>query len=388
MKNIVEILKNIKSKNIPELQAAIELEIKTLKNIEKDLENIGIVRFVKERNFDKIAKVQDKLLFLDERIKELEEIISEIKEEKTKVEEIEEVKQDEEKEEIKEVEEVTVEESKEEIVPEKSIDPNAHFLIENLKKETPDHFIIQGKMYMVDSWRNLLEKTCDYLSYIDNKKLEKILLSNKLPIKYGEAYGSKPQEIFFEYYLSMLNRYIEVPSLYTTVSSIIKKLLSDYDIPIDEFQIFFKEKFKDMIIGNLKIKDVDDGKERYLLEEAYDDNFEIFQNRKPYAFMIKTHKVKVNSWIEILIETCYYFSQREKQIIKHILETEKIRGEEKIYLSSRSGALDKPESLIDMSGFVETNLTEFEIMDAIKQLLLTFQILEKEFVIILADKDI
>lgn len=114
------------------------------------------------------------------------------------------------------------------------------------------------------------------------------------------------------------------------------------------------------------IKDYD----KYRVDENEKHSlYEKFIKKRPCAFMIENKKIEANSWKEVLVKTCNYLEEKNINILKDIVENEKIKGRKRSLLSSSKELMFTPEKLKIVNGYVETNLSADGIKNLIKKLL-------------------
>lgn len=228
MKELLEFLSEVKNKKYDELVASIELQKDILEEISKELGNVYVPQLLTNQNYEKINEAIEKIKFINNKAKELEELL--IK----NLEVNEEVTEDNEDILIKDYDKYRVDENE------------RHTLYETFRYKRPCAFVIENKRIEANNWKEVLIDTCNYLSEKNKKILEDIVINEKIKGRKRSLFSVTKKQMFSPEKLKYINGYVETNLSADGIKNLIKKLLKIYEIPLNKYYIHFRADYSEM----------------------------------------------------------------------------------------------------------------------------------------------
>lgn len=228
MKELLEFLSEVKNKKYDELVASIELQKDILEEISKELGNVYVPQLLTSQNYEKINEAVEKIKFINNKAKELEELL--IK----NLEVNEEVTEDNEDILIKDYDKYRVDENE------------RHTLYETFRHKRPCAFVIENKRIEANNWKEVLIDTCNYLSEKNKKILEDIVINEKIKGRKRSLFSITKKQMFSPEKLKYLNGYVETNLSADGIKNLIKKLLKIYEVPLNKYYIHFRADYSEM----------------------------------------------------------------------------------------------------------------------------------------------
>lgn len=229
MKEVIEVLKELKSDKYGELISALEIQRDTLEDILNEIGRKYLPGSFEERDFARVNTLVGYAEKIDYTMKKLELFIEETFEDE-------------------ELEDEDFEDGTEEAIrKDYSLyavnDKIPHNLNENFKRKKPCAFIIEDTRILADHWNRMLIKTCEYLAKKDAKFFDEIVIKEKVKIGNGIKFSLYKSKVTKEYKLPFAVGYMDMQLTANSVKMIIKKLLNIYGIDRNKFTIFLRADF-------------------------------------------------------------------------------------------------------------------------------------------------
>lgn len=228
MKELLEFLSEVKNKKYDELVASIELQKDILEEISKELGNVYVPQLLTSQNYEKINEAVEKIKFINNKTKALEELL--IK----NLEVNEEVTEDNEEILVKDYDKYRVDENEK------------HTLYETFRHKRPCAFVIEIKRIEANNWKEVLIETCNYLSEKNKKILEDIVINEKIKGRKRSLFSVTKKQMFSPEKLKYINGYVETNLSADGIKNLIKKLLKIYEIPLNKYYIHFRADYSEM----------------------------------------------------------------------------------------------------------------------------------------------
>ncbi|WP_349764214.1 hypothetical protein [Fusobacterium sp. SYSU M8D902] len=228
MKELLEFLSEVKNKKYDELIASIELQKDTLEEISKELGNVYVPQLLTSQNYEKINEAVEKIKFINNKAKELEELL--IK----NLEVNEEITEDNEEILVKDYDKYRVDENEK------------HTLYEIFRHKRPCAFVIENKRIEANNWKEVLIDTCNYLSEKNKKILEEIVINEKIKGRKRSLFSVTKKQMFSPEKLKYINGYVETNLSADGIKNLIKKLLKIYEVPLNKYYIHFRADYSEM----------------------------------------------------------------------------------------------------------------------------------------------
>ena len=99
--------------------------------------------------------------------------------------------------------------------------------------------------------------------------------------------------------------------------------------------------------------------------------YENFQHKRPYGFMVNDDKlIKVNSWKEMNVQTCYMLYTIDKEKFHSFVDSKKMNGKKRKYFSTNSKGMRDPiliENDVYIEGHDNSNGHRNRIIKMLKQ---------------------
>ena len=146
---------------------------------------------------------------------------------------------------------------------------------------------------------------------------------------------------------------------------------------IEEIAAASKEEVKKEDIPNYEDYYVDKTKPHYL-----DENY---THKRPYSFILEGKGVKVNTWVQMLIETCEILIKKDKNLFRNFIDSDDFKGRSRAYFSYSSNNMNKPQ-ILKLDGkdlYIETNLSANDIINIIQKMIERYKINIKAYEIYL-----
>lgn len=228
MKELLEFLSEVKNKKYDELVASIELQKDILEEISKELGNVYVPQLLTSQNYEKINETVEKIKFINNKAKELEELL--IK----NLEVNEEITEDNEEILVKDYDKYRVDENEK------------HTLYEIFRHKRPCAFVIENKRIEANNWKEVLINTCNYLSEKNKKILEEIVINEKIKGRKRSLFSVTKKQMFSPEKLKYINGYVETNLSADGIKNLIKKLLKIYEVPLNKYYIHFRADYSEM----------------------------------------------------------------------------------------------------------------------------------------------
>lgn len=228
MKELLEFLSEVRNKKYDELVASIELQKDILEEISKELGNVYVPQLLTSQNYEKINEIVEKIKFINNKTKELEELL--IK----NLEVNEEVTEDNEEILVKDYDKYRVDENEK------------HTLYETFRHKRPCAFVIETKRIEATNWKEVLIETCNYLSEKNKKILEDIVINEKIKGRKRSLFSITKKQMFSPEKLKYINGYVETNLSADGIKNLIKKLLKIYEVPLNRYYIHFRADYSEM----------------------------------------------------------------------------------------------------------------------------------------------
>ena len=109
----------------------------------------------------------------------------------------------------------------------------------------------------------------------------------------------------------------------------------------------------------------------------------VITNKKPSAFSLYGQKYVVDSWKEMLLQTCAVLNRMNPMLFTSLEADPDLQGRKRPYFSRDGVGLDTPAKIPDADLYVETHVSARYLKKMISKLLGKYDIPEQEFLIYL-----
>lgn len=124
--------------------------------------------------------------------------------------------------------------------------------------------------------------------------------------------------------------------------------------------------------------------EQYRVDETVAHPLDsVITNKKPSAFSLYGQKVEVNSWKQMLLQTCAMLNRLNPMLFASFESDPELQGRKRPYFSADGQGLDAPAKIPDADMFVETHVSARYLKKMIMNLLDKYQIPHEEYLIYL-----
>lgn len=124
--------------------------------------------------------------------------------------------------------------------------------------------------------------------------------------------------------------------------------------------------------------------DQYRVDETVAYTLEsVITNKKPSAFSLYGQKVAVDSWKQMLLQTCAMLNRLNPMLFASFEADPDLQGRKRPYFSATGAGLDTPAKIPDADLYVETHVSARYLKKMIMNLLTKFGIPHEEFLIFL-----
>lgn len=109
----------------------------------------------------------------------------------------------------------------------------------------------------------------------------------------------------------------------------------------------------------------------------------VLTNKKPSAFSLYGQKIEVDSWKQMLLQTCALLNRMNPMLFTSLENDPDLQGRKRPYFSRDGVGLDTPAKIPDADLYVETHVSARYLKKMIANLLGKYDIPEEEFLIYL-----
>lgn len=193
-------------------------------------------------------------------------------------------------------------------------------------------------------------------------------LSQELLLKTKNKLGDQIPKLLEE------NEY-EKAQKFLDVSNFISGYILRIDNIIEKIASETKREITD--IPNYEEYTVDNKKVYYLDED--------FKHKRPYAFVLDNKGMKIDTWTQLLVETCKILRNKDEQKFKQFVNDDDFKGRKREYFKYDTNGMNEPK-VIKMENsdiYVETHFSANDIIKLIRKMLNKFEIGIKNFEIYL-----
>ena len=109
----------------------------------------------------------------------------------------------------------------------------------------------------------------------------------------------------------------------------------------------------------------------------------VITNKKPAAFSLYGQKIEVDSWKQMLLQTCALLNRMNPMLFTSLEMDPDLQGRKRPYFSRDGVGLDTPAKIPDADLYVETHVSARYLKKMISKLLGKYNIPEEEYLIYL-----